>query len=450
MNPLKGSKTRKFIAVMLATVFVITIAATLFAYSYFRNQKITTLEQRVTSFAVALDANEIANLEADESDLQNPAYAKLKEKLTALQNFNSDTEFIYLMGKNPGNQIFFYADSELVSSEDYSPPGQIYDEASEAIHYAFSNGTVIEEVSTDRWGTWLSVMVPVKNSQNETMALVGFDMSYQTFLTDVFLFSALPAAVGIIIIILLIAAFLYAKKDESMMRLKSEYFAIAAHDLRTPLTGIKWAMGTLKQIKAVNTEQKYTNLVDQINQSTENMLSSVNELLDGSSLEKSSGTKLALSKINLSDILHSAYAPLEVTANEKLIETAWKVNKDLTIIGDADKLRRVFANLLSNAIKYSNQNGIINLNGRKNNNAVVISIKDSGIGIPEGEQTKVFNGYFRASNAKEYTTQGTGLGLFYVKNIVLLHKGSVDITSTPGQGTEITLTFPIRLTSQSN
>src|SRR5690606_965815 len=133
MNFSKSSRTRKVLVGMIIFVFLLTIAVTFLAVNYFRKQKVQSLDERVTIFAVALDPSMIQLLSGDESDLYNPVYSELKRKVTDLQKFNTDTRFIYLMGKSADGEIFFYADSESPESEDYSPPGQIYDEASEVM-----------------------------------------------------------------------------------------------------------------------------------------------------------------------------------------------------------------------------------------------------------------------------------------------------------------------------
>lgn len=442
MNITKASTTRKVLLIMIVFIMLMTIVTAVFAFQYFKSQKITSLSQRVTSFAVAIDADEINQLSGTEDDVENQSYQNLKGKLISLQEFNADTRFIYLMGQRE-SEIFFYADSEPDTSEDYSPPGQIYDEASDVIYAVFKEGAIGTEVSTDRWGTWLSVMAPVIDPiTSETIALVGFDMPYQSFLTEVILFTLLPVSLGVIIFLLLIAAFFYAKKDEHILQIRSEYFAIAAHDLRTPLTGIKWAMSSLRKSKPLSEDTKYAGIVDQISLSTENMLLSVNELLEGSSIEKS-GTKLVITRLDIGNLLKAASAPLTMSAKEKKITLAWQLAKKLFVHADNDKLRRVFANLISNAIKYSPDSSTVTIATEQKKDRVVIAIKDSGIGIPLNEQQNVFNGYFRASNAKTYTTQGTGLGLYYAKNIIELHGGEIGLQSEPEVGTTITMTLPL-------
>lgn len=439
----KLRKTKLVLLAMILLVIVITVLSTMLTLHFFRTQKISSLGQRATSFAVALGTSEIVQLSGDETDLTNDSYISLKDKLIKLQSYNSDTRFVYIMGKKD-SEVFFYADSENPDSEDYSPPGQVYTEASPVIHEVFSTGKIQTEVSTDRWGKWLSVMAPIIDYQTgEVIAMVGFDMTYNVYLSEIILFTLLPVAIGIIILIFLIATFLNVKKDEELMKIRSEYFAIAAHDLRTPLTGIKFAMITLK--KSITPVTEKTKLIlDQISQSTEGMLLSVTELLDSSTLEKSTAPKLRMSKVNLITLIENNLKALEISARERKLKVIWAGPAELFINGDADKLHRVFANLLSNAIKYSKDGGTIKVSAKAvNKELAVITVKDSGIGIPANEQEQIFNGYFRASNAQEFTKQGTGLGLYYAKNIIELHNGNIKLNSAPNKGTEMILDFPI-------
>ena len=437
------SKTRNLIWVLIVLVSIITISGTIFAYSFFRNQTLNSLNKRVTSFAVALSSQEIKNLSGTEEDLTNPSYISLKEKLVSLQNYNDDTRFIYLMGKNDEG-LFFYADSEPDTSEDYSPPGQVYDEASEIMFNVFSEKVIQTEVGEDRWGKWLSVMSPVIDPENgQVIALVGFDIPYQDYNTEILISTLLPLSVGLLIIIFLFASLLYAKKDEQILRIRSEYFAIAAHDLRAPLTGIKWAIESLKKLAPDQLAKKSPKLLEQIGYSSENMLASLTELLDGASLDKTTAPQLSLTDVDVNLLLQLSYQPLEIAAKEKKLSISWNLSKPKNLRGDKDKLRRVFSNLISNAIKYSNPSGQIEIITKYNKKYIIISITDHGIGIPKSEQNKVFSGYYRASNAKEHTAQGTGLGLYYVKNIIAQHDGVVNIESEPGMGTKIVIQLPL-------
>lgn len=438
------SKTRLVISLMILLVLASTFISVLLVYNYAKNEEVNSIRRRVSTFALTLDSSEIHILTGTEEDINSPAYKSLKAKLVSLKSVNPDIRFVYLMGQK-NEEIFFLADSEQVDTEDYSPPGQVYDEATPALYNAFLGIGPMQEVSSDRWGKWLSVFAPiVDQTTGQIVALAGFDMPYQSYQARILVFCGAPLGAGLILTILLIGAWIIAKKDESLLKIRSEYFSIAAHDLRTPLTGIKWALMALVKSKPP-APPKYQTMLKEITKSADNMILSVNELLDGSSLESGKAKQLLLVDVSLEELIASALKPLEISAQEKSITIKWKVPlKPITILGDADKLRRVFANLFSNAIKYSNEKGIITITTATKNEKAEISITDSGIGIPQNEQVKVFEGYFRASNAKTHTSQGTGLGLYYVKNVIAAHHGGVALNSTPGKGTTITIILPVK------
>ncbi len=419
------------------------MTGSIFAFQYYQQQTSHSLEQRVGGLAITIDSKTIEKLHGNEDDISNATYLDLKKQLLALRALNTDTRFIYLMGQQNG-QIFFYVDSEPDNSEDYSPPGQVYEEASALIPTIFADQKIKSEVSSDRWGTWLSYMAPIiDESTGQTVAVVGIDVTYQNYISSAVIFSMLPIAIGMIIIILLVMALVYARKEEEILRIRSEYFAIAAHDLRTPLTGIKWAMNTLSRLDSQELAKKCKTVFKQIDSSTENMLGSVNELLDSANLDKTNSRMLVPGKVEMNQLIKDSILPLKISADDKNIKVAFSESKPTSLNIDKDKIRRVISNIFSNAIKYSLTGGAIHITTKSTGNNFIISIKDNGIGIPAKEQDKIFSGYYRASNAKDFTTQGTGLGLYYAKNIIELHGGKITLHSQPDHGTDIIISLPI-------
>jgi len=116
----------------------------------------------------------------------------------------------------------------------------------------------------------------------------------------------------------------------------------------------------------------------------------------------------------------------------------------LAIHADRDMMVQTAVNLLSNAIKYTPEGGEIEVRfGRGDAETIQIEVRDTGIGIPAAEQDKLFQEFFRASNAKRFTTAGTGLGLALVKQTVERHNGELELTSAEGRGTLVTIHLPI-------
>ena len=124
------------------------------------------LLDRTQVVAQALNAPRLRSLAGAESDLDNVEYQRIKKQMSDMRSAIPQCRFLYLLGRNPLGEIFFFVDSEAADSADYSPPGQLYAEASEAAHRIFSTHTaVVDGPATDRWGTWVSGLVPIHDPQ---------------------------------------------------------------------------------------------------------------------------------------------------------------------------------------------------------------------------------------------------------------------------------------------
>jgi len=156
--------------------------------------------------AGALNLQRIQALTGTEADLTLPEYQRLKEQLAATCSVNSQCHFTYLVGRAADGQVFFLVDSEPPDSENYSPPGQVYDEASASFLRVFDTQTdVVEGPIADRWGAWVSALVPLIDPQSgAVVAVLGMDIDARAWVWDVIVRSALP--IGLVLILLIGAA----------------------------------------------------------------------------------------------------------------------------------------------------------------------------------------------------------------------------------------------------
>ena len=155
--------------------------------------------------AQAVDFKNVAALSGTEADLGSPEYQRLKEQLSLIRKANPKCRFIYLMGRKSDGKIFFYVDSEDANSIDYSPPGEIYDEATEDDYAVFTSGlgNVNGGPYRDRWGVWISAMVPVFYPNTRRMLCVlGMDFDAMSWKWDVATRAALPVSPALLAIIL--------------------------------------------------------------------------------------------------------------------------------------------------------------------------------------------------------------------------------------------------------
>lgn len=179
-NRFKNSVTKKqmLFRVALLTVWVIGLSGWYLVFEWHRYQQMAANEaiQLALSVESLLHVEHVANLSAAAGDLDSPDYKMIKKSFIDLVAATNPYHFAYLMQEKEG-RIIFLIDSEPPDSPDYSPPGQIYDEADAVLWDVFNSGqTVLSQPSTDRWGTWISVLVPVKDPRSgETLAVFGLD-----------------------------------------------------------------------------------------------------------------------------------------------------------------------------------------------------------------------------------------------------------------------------------
>ncbi|MFA7011531.1 MAG: PAS domain S-box protein [Desulfobacterales bacterium] len=174
----------------------------------------TDLLQQAQLVAQALNIDRIRALTATEADLTNPHYRNLKERLIAVRAVNPNCRFVYLMGRRIDGTVFFFVDSEPTDSEDYSPPGQVYEDATESDIRAFDTRTpAVEGPYPDRWGVWVSALVPVINPKtNDLLAMLGMDIDARDWKWNVAEKAALPAGLIFVLLIVVFASRIAARR----------------------------------------------------------------------------------------------------------------------------------------------------------------------------------------------------------------------------------------------
>lgn len=233
-------------------------------------------------------------------------------------------------------------------------------------------------------------------------------------------------------------------------KMKSEFVSIASHQLRTPLTGIKWMVSLLLRGQVGKLSEKQLEFVQNINSSNERMIQLVNDLLNVSRIESSKAKKLERTACDLKKMIGDVLAEQQGIAQQLGVSLVADIQASpATVEADHDKLYQVVMNLANNAIKYSRKGGSVQVGyslekGEKDGTFVKVSIRDSGIGIPKSQQGQIFKKFFRADNAVESVATGTGLGLYYVKMVVEAHGGRIWFDSVPDKGTTFYFTLPLK------
>ena len=241
------------------------------------------------------------------------------------------------------------------------------------------------------------------------------------------------------------------KKAEAADKAKAEFISNMSHDIRTPLTGI---IGLSAMVESESKEENIKKYAQMLNISGEQLLSLLNSVLDIVASDSIGKKSLRISTFNLEDLLRSIFE-LELPSLElKSIDFNLDMDEKIPpfIASDKEKIYRIILNILSNAIKFTDTGSITikaRLISQKEDEIFVkIQIIDTGIGIPKEDVNKVFDQFFRANPAYEGKFDGYGVGLHIVQKYLNLLKGSVLVESELGKGTCISLTLPLKKSSQ--
>ncbi|MFA6551650.1 MAG: PAS domain-containing sensor histidine kinase, partial [Patescibacteria group bacterium] len=232
-------------------------------------------------------------------------------------------------------------------------------------------------------------------------------------------------------------------KAKEIDQMKSEFVSLASHQLRTPLTGIKWFCELLLGNKAGVLSEKQKDYVNQVALSTARMMNLVEDLLDVSHIEAGEKYNVILKAEDASAIIREVVAEQRTSAQHKKIavELSSGCLAKTMVKADKSKLTQVFGNLLNNAIKYTNAGGKIIVGCKPAPAGITYFVKDNGVGIPAHQLNKLFERFFRGENVVS-TEPGTGLGLYIAKYIVERHKGRIWCETEINKGTVFYVYLP--------
>lgn len=225
---------------------------------------------------------------------------------------------------------------------------------------------------------------------------------------------------------------------------KSDIISITSHQLRTSLSALKWIFKMFIDEDVGKLTNEQNELIQKAYNSNERMLNLVNDLLTLNHSEES----LFIFNFEKTDFLYLVEQTLfefSGETNKKAVELIFlKPENPLPNINcDTKLIRVVLENLIENAIKYSNTKGKVFISLKQNNNDILLSVHDTGIGIKDEDKNNIFQKFYRASNAKEKDTVGSGLGLFTAKKIVEKHNGKIWFENESGGGTTFFISLPI-------
>jgi two-component system, OmpR family, phosphate regulon sensor histidine kinase PhoR len=231
------------------------------------------------------------------------------------------------------------------------------------------------------------------------------------------------------------------KNLEKLERIRSEFLANVSHELRTPIFSIQGYIETLLD-GAVFDQEVNIDFLTRIQKQSDRLNTLLNDLIEISRIE-SKEMKFSLRFFDFPEFMLPIIEEMNPLAEKKNVEIILEpyINKQITVFADRDRIKQVLVNLIDNAIKYNKENGqiIISIDERKEN--IRVSVKDSGVGIPEEHLDRIFERFYRVDKTRSREVGGTGLGLAIVKHIIEAHKGEVIVESKIGEGSKFTFTL---------
>ncbi|MHB8710578.1 MAG: sensor histidine kinase [Minisyncoccota bacterium] len=227
-------------------------------------------------------------------------------------------------------------------------------------------------------------------------------------------------------------------------RVKSEFVTVAAHQLRTPLTAIRWAFNSLSpKDAAASLSEEQRRMIDLGKGAADNMTLIVNDLLNVARI--SGGVfQFSIEPGDVREAVRAATNLFEETAKNKNIRLVVDLPPaPLPAKFDRGNFALAIENLIDNAIKYTPSGGSVSVDAARDGDKVLVSVVDTGIGISREEQMQLFQKFFRGKSAAHMSTDGSGLGLFIAKNIIKGHDGTIALVAREGGGTEATIALPV-------
>lgn len=439
---------RRYLVLITGTILILVFGVLGIWYEGVRatNELRNEIWYTVELTLAATDPEIIDRLSASQTDGNNADYLALREEYLKLQTplEQKHIRWIYVM-KVFGDQIRFIADSVPDTDPGHSEPGVVYEQPPAALFTALQTAThQFTGPYTDEYGTYYAVFAPIhRPSDGKIVGMLGADIEANVFKMIVRSNQRIPLVLMILAQALFTLVFLYFHRHRQIERLKSEFISIASHQLKSPITALRWVVEGLVKDTA---KKRYASVHEQVLESQEivrHMNDLVNALLNVSRVE-TGRIAVHTEMTNMAELADEVVKEVAHSAKVKKQKISLSVDEGLVKISvDPLLIAEVLKNLLTNAIKYTPKSGEISIRVSKSGSEILIRVADNGYGIPKQEQKRVFHKFYRGTNIVSLEPDGNGLGLYLVKRIVDLSGGKIWFDSTEGHGTTFSFTLPI-------
>jgi signal transduction histidine kinase len=276
------------------------------------------------------------------------------------------------------------------------------------------------------------IFVPMKNMLNTIQKISNGQLQNRVEINGYDEFSQLGEAINAM-----------TEKLEQVESSRQEFVSNVSHELKTPLSSIKVLSESILLQDNMPTEV-YKEFLQDINNEVDRMTNIVNDLLSLVKLDGQSSAALNIKETDVNKMLREIVKRLNPLAGNKNITLDFEANKEVSIEADEMKLSLAISNLVENGIKYTPGNGKVRVVIDADHQNCFITVQDTGIGISEAEQSKIFDRFYRVDKTRDRETGGTGLGLAITHSTIMLHNGSIKVISSEGEGTTFIVRLPIK------
>lgn len=222
---------------------------------------------------------------------------------------------------------------------------------------------------------------------------------------------------------------------------RQEFVSNVSHELKTPITSIRVLADSLMGMGEVPVEL-YREFMEDISDEIDRESKIIDDLLSLVKMDKSEA-ELNIAQVNINSLVEQILKRLRPIANKRKVELILESIREVTADVDEMKLSLAITNLVENAIKYNMEEGWVRVTLDADHKFFYIKVADSGIGIPEEVQDRIFERFFRVDKARSRETGGSGLGLAITRNVILMHRGAIKLTSHEGEGSTFTIRIPL-------
>jgi two-component system phosphate regulon sensor histidine kinase PhoR len=300
-----------------------------------------------------------------------------------------------------------------------------------------------EYIEQQRGAKYETPIFTQDNGKTPYKLVVSFPDRNQFVFSSILSVAGLSIFLTLFIIIVSTTAIYQIIREKKVSEMKSDFINNMSHEFKTPIATINLALDAIANPKTQNMKTKLLSYVKMIREENQRMLSQVENVLMISRLEKSS-SPIELSEVDIHDAVEDALRRVDLIVKNKkgIIDTQLDATQT-RFRGNLNHFTNLIVNLLDNAIKYSDGSPEISITTSCEDKTIYLKIKDHGIGMDSNTQKHIFEKFFREQSGNIHNVKGHGLGLSYVKKIVEIHGGDIQLISKIGQGTTFVISIPL-------